>query len=205
MLRFSLLSLSLCAIAVAQTRPTPPSRDPHTPGYVEAKDLPDGANAAANADGNFVLGPTHNPAPESTVQEGVPHGDVFEFTMESADSKIYPGIAREPKTFGEPDPSNPAKLIVTTSHPAAYTRKVAVYVPKQYVPGTAAPFIVGADGRDFDQQRLGRRAGQREGPGIRHHVRPLCGIRRNRSAAACRERSAREVDQGPGSPRDDGR
>lgn len=148
MLRFSLLSLSLCAIAVAQTRPTPPSRDPHTPGYVEAKDLPDGANAAANADGNFVLGPTHNPAPESTVQEGVPHGDVFEFTMESADSKIYPGIAREPKTFGEPDPSNPAKLIVTTSHPAAYTRKVAVYVPKQYVPGTAAPFIVGADGPD---------------------------------------------------------
>ena len=38
--------------------------------------------------------------------------------------------------------------IVTTSHPAPYTRRVAVYVPKQYVPGTAAPFIVGADGPD---------------------------------------------------------
>ena len=37
---------------------------------------------------------------------------------------------------------------MTTSHPAPYTRKVAVYVPKQYVPGTAAPFIVGADGPD---------------------------------------------------------
>src|SRR4029078_12894719 len=36
----------------------------------------------------------------------------------------------------------------TTSHPAPYTRKVAVYVPRQYVPGTAAPFIVGADGPD---------------------------------------------------------
>ena len=42
-------------------------------------------------------------------------------------------------------PPSPATLI-STSHPAPYTRKVAVYVPKQYVPGTAAPFIVGADG-----------------------------------------------------------
>ena len=68
--------------------------------------------------------------------------------MKSTDSKIYPGIAREPNTFGTPDPNDPAKLIVTTSHPAPYTRQVAVYVPKQYVPGTAAPFIVGADGPD---------------------------------------------------------
>jgi enterochelin esterase-like enzyme len=35
------------------------------------------------------------------------------------------------------------------SHPTPYTRKVAVYVPKQYVSGTAAPFIVGADGPDL--------------------------------------------------------
>ena len=74
-----------------------------------------------------------------TAKEGVPQGDVFEFTMSSADSKIYPGIARDAGTFGTPDPANPAKLIVTTSHPAPYTRRVAVYVPKQYVPGTAAP------------------------------------------------------------------
>ncbi len=129
-------------------RPTPPTRDPHTPGYVTAKDLPDGANPPADADGNFILGPTHNPAPEMTVQEGVPQGAVFTFTMESTDSKIYPGIAREPNTFGTADPSDPAKMIVTTSHPAPYTRHVAVYVPKQYVPGTVAPFIVGADGPD---------------------------------------------------------
>ena len=38
--------------------------------------------------------------------------------------------------------------MVTTSHPAPYTRRLAVYVPKQYVPGSAAPFIVGADGPD---------------------------------------------------------
>ena len=128
-------------------RPPAPARDPNTPGYVTAKDLPDGANAPVKADGNFILGPTHNPAPEMTVQEGVPQGEVFNFTMESTDSKIYPGIAREPGTFARTDPADPAKLIVA-SHPAPYTRRVAVYVPKQYVPGTVAPFIIGADGPD---------------------------------------------------------
>jgi iron(III)-enterobactin esterase len=133
--------------APRRVRPTPPTRDPHTPGYVTAKELPDGAVPSPTEDGNFILGPTHNPAPEMTVQEGVPQGTVYEFTMASADSTIYPGIAREPGTVGRPDPANPTKLIVS-SHPAPYTRKVAVYVPKQYVPGTAAPFIVGADGPD---------------------------------------------------------
>jgi len=129
-------------------RPAPPTRDPHTPGYVQATELPDSANAPANADGNFIIGPTHNPAPESSVQQGVPQGTVIELTMNSADSKIYPGIAREPNTFGTPDPADPAKLLVPTSHPAPWTRHVTVYVPKQYVHGTAAPFIVGADGPD---------------------------------------------------------
>ena len=129
-------------------RPTPPARDPHTPGYVEAKELPDGQVPPPDADGNFIIGPTRKPAPEMTAPEGAPKGTVHELTMKSSDSKIYPGIAREPGTFGKPDPNDPAKLVVTTSHPAPYTRKVAVYVPKQYVPGTAAPFIVGADGPD---------------------------------------------------------
>jgi len=136
------------AAAPPPARPTSPTRDPNTPGYVTAKDLPDSANAPAKEDGNFILGPTHNPAPEMTAQDSVPQGTVFNFTMESADSKFYPGIAREPNTSGTPDPNDPAKMIVTTSHPAPYTRRVAVYVPKQYVPGTAAPFIVGADGPD---------------------------------------------------------
>lgn len=152
---FSLSLLAGLTPAIAQTsppaprpaRPTPPTRDPSTPGYVAAKELPDGANPPANADGNFILGPTHNPAPEMSPK-GAPQGTVFTFTMSSADSKIYPGIAREPNTFGDADPNDPARLIVTTSHPAPYTRQVAVYVPKQHVAGKAAPFIVGADGPD---------------------------------------------------------
>ncbi len=136
------------APAARAPRPTPPTRDAHTPGYVTAKELPDGTNPSPKVDGNFILGPTHGSAPEMTVHEGVPQGTVSTFTMQSADSKMYPGIARAPGTFGTPDSAEPSKLLVTTSHPAPYTRRVSVYVPKQYVPGTAAPFIVGADGPD---------------------------------------------------------
>jgi len=131
-----------------QPRPPNPTRDPHTPGYVTAKELPDGTNAPAKEDGNFILGPTHPAAPEMTAQEGVPQGTVYTFTMESKDSRFYPGIVREPNTVGTADPDDPAKFRVPTSHPAPWTRRVAVYVPQQYVPGTIAPFIVGADGPD---------------------------------------------------------
>jgi enterochelin esterase-like enzyme len=142
------LAATLTAAQTQPPRPTPPTRDPHTPGYVIAKELPDGEDPPPDADGNFILGPTHNPASESAEHEGVPKGAVYEFTMSSADSKLYPGIARDPGTFVSSDPSDPARPVVTTSHPAPYTRHVAVYVPAQYVPGAAAPFIVGADGPD---------------------------------------------------------
>src|ERR1035438_982975 len=135
------------AKAASGARPLAPTRDPNTPGYVKAKELPDGDIPSAKEDGNFIIGPTHNPAPEMAAKEGVPQGDVFEFTIESTDSKIYPGIAREPNTFAVPDPADPNKVIVN-SYPAPYTRRVAVYVPKQYEIGAEAPFIVGADGPD---------------------------------------------------------
>ncbi len=133
---------------MAAARPTPPTRDRNTPGFVTATELPDGTNPPADADGNFIIGPTHHPAPEMTAQPGAPHGAVYEFTMSSSDSKIYPGIARDAGTHGTADPSDPAKLLVSTSHPAPYVRRLAVYVPRQYIAGTAAPFIVGADGPD---------------------------------------------------------
>jgi iron(III)-enterobactin esterase len=129
-------------------RPAPPTRDPNAPGYVTAKELPDGSNPPATVDGNFILGPTHEAPPETSANSAIPKGTVIEFTMNSSDSKIYPGIARDANTVGTPDPNDPAKLVVTTSNPAPYTRKVTVYVPKQYVPGSVAPFIVGADGPD---------------------------------------------------------
>jgi enterochelin esterase family protein len=80
-------------------------------------------------DGNFVIGPPYTPAPELTVKDGVPKGTIHEFTMDSKDSKIYPGIAR----------NQPGAVV-------PYTRQVAVYVPAQYVAGTPAPFIIAQDG-----------------------------------------------------------
>ena len=69
--------LLVCLIAVAHPllgqsspppprteRPAPPTRDPNTPGYVTAKELPDGSNPPANADGNFIIGPTHEALPD---------------------------------------------------------------------------------------------------------------------------------------------
>jgi iron(III)-enterobactin esterase len=146
---FAYPALSQSAPPPSKTeRSSPPARDPHTAGYVAAKELPDGEVPPSGVDGNFIIGATHPASTELSDQNAALQGTVIEFTMNSSDSKIYPGIARDANTFGTPDPSDPAKLVVTTSHPAPYTRKVAVYVPKQYVPGTAAPFIVGADGPD---------------------------------------------------------
>jgi enterochelin esterase-like enzyme len=135
------------APAAGPARPPAPTRDPNTPGYVKAKELTDGSVPSPKEDGNFIIGPTHSAAPEMSVKEGTPQGQVFEFTMDSKDSKIYPGIERAPNTGVRADPADPTRLIVS-SRPAAYTRRVAVYVPKQYVPGTEAPFIVGTDGPD---------------------------------------------------------
>jgi len=102
-----------------------------------------GANPPPNVDGNFLIGPTYVKASELSVMPGVPQGRVQQFSMNSADSKFFPGIARN--VFGTVDPNNPKTLFVET-HPAPYTRTVTVYIPSQYVPGTAAPFIVTHDG-----------------------------------------------------------
>ena len=146
---FFLVSPGIYAQTQAKSiAPGPPVRDPATPGYVPARELPDGEEPPANQDGNFILGPAHRPPAPPTPGTATPRGDVYEFTMESTESKLFSGIAREPGTFGAPDPNDPATLMVTTSHPAPYTRHVSVYVPKQYVAGTRAPFIVGMDGPD---------------------------------------------------------
>jgi predicted alpha/beta superfamily hydrolase len=144
----ALLFLGQSIAAQSTARPTPPTRDPHTAGYVAATELPDGAVPPADANGNFIIGATHPAAPEMTVRADVPHGTIHVLEMQSSESERYPGIARDSGTFGTPDPRDPATLVVTTSHPAPYTRRVAVYVPPRYVAGTVMPFIVGADGPD---------------------------------------------------------
>jgi len=79
----------------------------------------------------FTIGPVYADAPELTAHPDVPEGALFDFIMNSEDSKCYPGIAKN-QTGTVP-----------------YQRKVCVYVPRQYVPGTPAPFIVAQDGLGY--------------------------------------------------------
>ena len=74
---------------------------------------------------DFLIGPDYTNAPEMSVDPNVPHGTIYRFVMQSADSKFYPGLN------------------------GPYHRNVYVYVPKQYVSGTVAPFIVAQDGRGY--------------------------------------------------------
>src|SRR3954471_10180409 len=87
-------------------RPQLPGRDPNTPGFVKAKELPDGEVPPADEDGNFIIGPTHKKADAVTPKDGVPKGTIHTLTMKSEDSKFYPGISRERGTFGTTDPNN---------------------------------------------------------------------------------------------------
>ncbi len=134
---------------------TPPTRDPSNPNYPPATVLPDGTLPSIDAEGNFIIGPTHAAAPETTVRSDVQHGSVYSFTMSSNDSVTYnPGMIRDDPQgclnasvyTAHTAPGDRSNLIVTTSHPGIWTRTVDVYVPAQYVRGTEAPFIVFGDG-----------------------------------------------------------
>jgi enterochelin esterase family protein len=96
------------------------------PGAIPGDGVPD-----SNANGAFTIGPNYAPAPELTVRAGVPKGTLHEFVMDSADSKIYPGVAKNQRGT------------------VPYQRKVCVYIPQQYVAGTAAAFIVVQDGMGY--------------------------------------------------------
>jgi enterochelin esterase family protein len=80
-------------------------------------------------DGEFTIKPPFANAPELIVNNGIPHGTIHRFTMKSADSRFYKGASG----------AQPGVVV-------PFERPVAVYVPAQYVPGTAAPFIVVQDG-----------------------------------------------------------
>jgi iron(III)-enterobactin esterase len=128
-------------VAAPPARPTPPTRSVNGPGAPKFTVM--GGNAPLDADGDYVIGPSYRPAPELTAVAGVPQGIVQQFTLDSKDSKFYPGIARE--VFGTVDPDNPKALIVNT-HAQPYQRTITVYIPKQYKKGTKAPILVTHDG-----------------------------------------------------------
>lgn len=89
------------------------------------------ASCPAAEEAESTIGPDYVDAPETKAQPGVPEGKIVEFTMDSKDSKIYQGIAK-----------NQPGIV-------PYQRKVAVYIPAQYESGKEAAFIVAQDGLGY--------------------------------------------------------
>lgn len=136
-----LITVLACSSLVA----APPVRKFDDPGAPPFTVLKAGDNPPLDADGNFVIGPDYVPAPERKPVAGVPEGRVQQFEINSKETKLLnPGIARE-ESSRKVDPNNPKTLIVDT-HPIDYQRKITVYIPAQYKPGSAAPFMVVHDG-----------------------------------------------------------
>ncbi|MBI5771066.1 MAG: esterase family protein [Verrucomicrobia bacterium] len=144
MLRRPFLSVSLSLLLPVLAAPLVAADGP--PASVPAADaakkkakapprpLAEKPSPAHTTDGvEFTIGPDYTWAPELKVRAGAPTGTIHDFTMNSEDSKIYPGIARG-QTGVVP-----------------YKRRVTVYLPAGYQAGTPSPVIIGQDGnyRDF--------------------------------------------------------
>ena len=100
-----------------------------------------------------TIGPDYRPTPELAI----PRGTVTQFTMSSADSRVYPGIARiDNETMARRDAwgNRMAAPLEGNTRPQPWSRRVWVYVPAGYratanARGPAsppAPFMVVQDG-----------------------------------------------------------
>lgn len=96
-------------------------------------DEADDTGSGDEGDGNSMIEPPFVPAPETVVDDNVPHGTITSFTMSSTTSAIYP-------------------LDIATGEP--FDRSVDVYVPQQYAAGSAAPFMVVQDGISFYESTM---------------------------------------------------
>jgi enterochelin esterase-like enzyme len=116
--------------------PDASSGDPDEDGGVAPPDAGSDAGAdggvrdpGTEGDGDFTIGPDYAMSPDLTDQ-GAPKGRSFTFTMDSSDSEIFRG---EDSTL-------------LPQHQHAFTRRIDVYVPDRYQPGTPAPILIIQDG-----------------------------------------------------------
>ncbi len=116
MIYLSALNLILAQSAGPHVKPVP---------VVEVATLP--TYASGLPDGDYALSQPYANAKELTPRTEVPKGKLVQFTMESTDSKMYPGISK------------------TAPGVVPYQRKVSVYVPSQLDSSKPAPLIVSQD------------------------------------------------------------
>jgi enterochelin esterase-like enzyme len=101
-----------------------------------------------NVDGNFRIAPPYVADPAFTEKPNVPKGRVIRFTMNSAESRIFPTGPVGRGTGGGRGAAAPGPPTEPPQH-QTFERQVAVYVPAGYVPNTPAPFIVVQDERSY--------------------------------------------------------
>lgn len=89
---------------------------------------PIGDAGSSLGNGDFTIAAPFVPAPETVSSPDAPAGTVYELTLSSSDSAIYPSS----HATGQP-----------------FDRAVSVYVPQQWVSGTPAPLMVVQDGVSF--------------------------------------------------------
>jgi len=128
-------------------RPTPPHARSEYAGICHGHGIADGDVPFTGCRRKFHHRPDSpsraGKSPPTRCRNGV------NFTMSSADSKIYPGIGACDQYLWHAGSHRPRQADCDYQSSCSLHAQVGgFYVPKQYVPGTAAPFIVGADGPD---------------------------------------------------------
>src|SRR4030095_15721394 len=93
-----------------------------------------------DVDGNFRIAPPYANDPTFAEKPNVPKGRVVRFTMNSAESKIFPTA-----------PVGGARGAVQTEplQHQTFQRQVAVYIPAGYPPNTPTPFLVVQEGQGY--------------------------------------------------------
>lgn len=98
-----------------------------------------------NVDGNSRIAPPYAADPAFGEKPDVPKGRLIRFTMNSAESKIFPtapgGGGRGGRGAGDAAAEPPQHQ--------TFQRQAAVYIPAGYVPNTPTPFIVVQDGQTY--------------------------------------------------------
>jgi len=144
------LAVSSLVVARAQnggTVPVTAARAPNAPPLVPVR---------LNSDGNFRIAPPYVADPAFIAKPDVPKGRVIRFTMNSAESKLFPTapVGRGGGPGGgrggpaAAAPAAPAAPVEPPQH-QTFQRQIAVYVPAGYVAGSPSPFIVVQDERSF--------------------------------------------------------
>src|SRR5690349_11218476 len=135
----SVLVPSAVVVARAQTGAAAPEN------RARAANAPPLVPVRLNADGNFRIAPPYVADPAFTAKPDVPKGRVIRFTMNSAESKVFPtapvGRAGGPGGGRGQAAAAPAVPAEPPQH-QTFQRQVAVYVPAGYVANTPSPFIV---------------------------------------------------------------